>query len=150
MTKPELTQGHKDDADKARLDLIAPEFLFAIAQVLAFGAKKYADRNWEKGMHWSRPFSAAQRHLWAWWGGKEPVTRENFLFGTLDTETGFSHLWHAACCLLFLVAYEQRKHLHVFDDRPTDADTKEGPMFTSSRWGHVPAPDDPLNGESDA
>ena len=42
-------QGRKDDQGKARFELIAPEFLFALARVLTFGAAKYADRNWLKG-----------------------------------------------------------------------------------------------------
>lgn len=54
-------------------------------------------RNWEAGMDWSRVFSALQRHTWAWWGGEDK-----------DPETGFSHLEHAACCIMFLNAYEQR------------------------------------------
>lgn len=102
-----LTEGVKFDAGKARMDLIAPEFLFAIAIILDFGARKYRDRNWEQGMGWGRCFAACMRHMWAWWGGKQPTNMNN-LFGELDTETGFSHLWHAACCLMFLVAYESR------------------------------------------
>lgn len=105
--KPGMNEGRKGDADKVRMDLIPPELLFAVARVLTFGAAKYADRNWEKGMRWGRVFGACMRHLWAWWGGKGPTTR-SFLFGELDEETGFSHLWHAGCCLAFLIAYEER------------------------------------------
>lgn len=100
-------EGRKDDAEKVRLDLIAPEFIFAVGRVATFGATKYADRNWEKGMKWGRVFGATMRHLWCWWGGQGPTTR-SFLFGDLDEETGFSHLWHASCCLMFLVTYEER------------------------------------------
>lgn len=100
-------EGRKDDGGKARYDLIPPEFPESVAKVLAFGATKYGERNWEKGMKWSRPFAAMMRHMWAWWGGKGPTTK-SFLFGELDSETGFSHLWHAACCAAFLVAYEER------------------------------------------
>jgi hypothetical protein len=100
-------QATKFDRDKSRLDLIAPELLFALGHVLRFGAAKYAERNWEKGMQWGRVFGAANRHLWAWWGGAGPTTH-SFLFGDLDSETGFSHLWHAACCVMFLLAYEER------------------------------------------
>lgn len=100
--------GIKHDQDKVRMDLIPPEFIFALAQVLTEGGKKYADRNWEKGMNWGRPFAACMRHLWAWWGGKAPTTN-NFLLGELDPEWKFSHLWHAACCICFLVVYETRK-----------------------------------------
>ena len=40
--KPQLVEGKKFDADKARYDLIPPEIEEAIAKVLTFGAKKYA------------------------------------------------------------------------------------------------------------
>ena len=99
--------GRKDDSGKDRLELIPPEAVFALARVLAFGAAKYEDRNWEKGMKWGRVFGAALRHLWAWWGGRGPTTK-SFLLGDLDSETKFSHLWHALCCVTFLVAYEER------------------------------------------
>lgn len=62
-------------------------------------------RNWEEGMCWSRVFSALMRHMWAWWSGQDR-----------DEETGFSHLSHAACCIMFLIAYESRGI--GADDRP--------------------------------
>lgn len=65
------------------------------------------ERNWERGMSWSRVFGAAMRHAWAWWGGKAPTT-ENFALGELDMETGKSHLWHLGCCVAFLIAFEER------------------------------------------
>lgn len=99
--------GIKADTGKPRMDLIPPEVLFALATVLGFGAEKYAVRNWELGMSWGRVFGALMRHMWAWWGGQGPTTK-SFAFGDLDLETGFSHLWHALCCIAFLVAYEQR------------------------------------------
>lgn len=108
--------GRKDDNDKIRLELIPPELPLAVGTVLTFGAKKYSDRNWEKGMKWSRVFGAAMRHLLAWWGGRGP-TSVNFAFGDLDDETGFSHLWHAACCIAFLIAFEDRG-MTAYDDRP--------------------------------
>lgn len=101
------TEGVKHDSGKARIELVPPEMVFAVAQVLTFGAVKYSDRNWELGMSWGRVFGACMRHLWAWWGGRGPTTK-SFLFGELDDETGMSHLWHAACCIAFLVAYEER------------------------------------------
>lgn len=66
---------------------------------------KTGARNWEKGMHWSRPFAALMRHMWAWWRGNN-----------LDDESGLPHLWHAACCIAFLIAYEWRAT--GVDDRP--------------------------------
>ncbi len=110
-----LVGGYKADEDKVRMDLIPPEAIFALADILTSGAKKYSNRNWEKGMKWSRPFAASMRHLWAWWAGAAPTTK-SFLFGSLDSESGRSHLWHALCCISFLVAYEERE-LVAFDDR---------------------------------
>ena len=99
--QPEVTKDSpalKFDSDKeSRPELIAPEMIEALGTILSFGAKKYHDRNWEKGMKWSRPFGALMRHLWAWWAGEN-----------LDKETNKSHLAHAACCLMFLLAYESR------------------------------------------
>lgn len=101
----DTTEGRKDDSGKLRMELLPPELLTATATVLGFGAQKYADRNWEKGMKWGRVFGALMRHMWAWWRGEKS-----------DPETGYSHLWHAACCISFLIAYEQRQIGE--DDRP--------------------------------
>lgn len=97
----------KFDEGKPRMDLIPPEIMVALGTILHFGSVKYAERNWEKGMSWGRCFGACMRHMWAWWGGRLP-TDKSFLFGDLDMETGKSHLWHASCCIAFLIAYEAR------------------------------------------
>jgi len=98
-------QGRKDDQEKLRYDLIPVELNAAVAAVLGYGAAKYEERNWERGMKWSRPYGALKRHVDAWWGG-EPN----------DPGTEMPHLWHAACCVTFLLAYEARHTGH--DDRP--------------------------------
>lgn len=102
--------GVKLDDGKLRMDLIAPEGLQGLAKVLTFGAKKYADRNWEKGIMYGRVFGAMMRHMWAWWGGE-----------LKDPETGLSHLHHAAACVHFLQTYEERG-MTSFDDRPNGKD----------------------------
>ena len=100
-----LTEGVKFDQNKPRYDLIPPEIEEAIAKVLTFGATKYGQRNWELGMDWGRVYGALRRHMAAWWGGEDT-----------DPETGMSHLWHSACCIAFLVAFEARGKGN--DDRP--------------------------------
>jgi hypothetical protein len=104
------TGGVKFDNGKARYDLLPPEGAEGVAKVLAFGAQKYAARNWEQGMDWSRPFSACMRHLWAWWRGEKN-----------DPDSGLPHLFHAATNIFFLIAYEARGR--GTDDRPTQATT---------------------------
>lgn len=98
--------GVKFDAGKAPWHLLPWDAIRCIVLVLAFGARKYAERNWEHGMDWSRPFAALMRHLTAWWEGEKA-----------DPETGYSHLWHAGCCILFLIVYELRGLGR--DDRPS-------------------------------
>ena len=100
-----MGEGRKDDQGKDPWGLAPWDAFRAIVKVLAFGAKKYAPRNWEKGMAWSRPYEALIRHMTAWWEGEKA-----------DPETGFSHLWHAGCCIVFLIAYELRGV--GADDRP--------------------------------
>ena len=94
-----MSEGTKYDVGKVRYELLPAEMLDGVSQVLTFGASKYDDRNWEKGMLWSRVFGALMRHLWAWWN---PLTLSE------DEETGMSHLWHAGCCIAFLITYEAR------------------------------------------
>jgi len=99
--------GKKFDKGKPRMDLIPPEAIFAIAEVLRYGAeeKKYGERNWEKGIKATRLFAAAQRHLWKWMSGKD-----------IDEESNLPHLHHAICELAMLIAtVERMPHL---DDRP--------------------------------
>jgi len=100
-------KGYKEDGGKIRLELIPPELVFAVGKILSFGGEKYPYRNWEHGMSWGRCFGALMRHMWCWWGGQGP-TNKSFLFGDLDDETKCSHVWHAACCITFLIAYEER------------------------------------------
>ena len=112
----ELKEGTKFDHGKVRLELLHPSFLFAVSMVLTKGAEKYAEWNWARGIAYSRCFGACMRHLWAWWGGQAP-TSKNFAFGDIDAEWQFSHLWHAGCCVMFLICYEDWGY-DKFDDRP--------------------------------
>lgn len=90
-------EGRKDDAGKARWDLLPFDALDEVAIVLKYGAEKYAPRNWEKGMAWGRLLGAALRHLASWSIGRE-----------YDPESKLPHLSHAACCVLMLLALHKR------------------------------------------
>ena len=101
-----------ETGDKQRLDdgklpyeLLPFDALERVTKVLEFGAKKYSQRGWENGMHYSRVFAPTLRHLFKWWRGEEN-----------DTETGLSHLAHAATNVLFLLAYTLRD-MSPLDDR---------------------------------
>lgn len=40
-------EGRKDDGGKNRLDLIPPEVILALGQVMTYGAGKYGANNWQ-------------------------------------------------------------------------------------------------------
>lgn len=98
--------GMKLDSGKAPWHLVPYDALEDVVAVLNYGATKYSPRNWENGMAWSRVFAATMRHLTAWWSGEDN-----------DKETGLSHLAHAACCIMFLLAYNKRRT--GTNDRPS-------------------------------
>lgn len=102
----ELTEGVKHDDDKLRWELLPWDAVEEVVKVLNFGARKYEDRNWEKGIQHSRVYAAAIRHLTRW-----------FSWEDTDEETDLPHLAHATCCCLFLLSYQLRGQ-YEFDDRP--------------------------------
>lgn len=97
LAKHELKEGVKHDQNKPRLDLIPPEAIMALGEVLDYGAKKYGEHNWLKGMSWGRVFGAALRHLFQFWAGEDR-----------DKESGLCHLHHAFANIAFLITYRLR------------------------------------------
>lgn len=98
------TGGVKHDQAKPQLELLSSIWLVGVAQVLTFGARKYAAHNWRKGIALSRLLGACLRHVMAFLGGEDR-----------DPETGLSHLYHASCCLMF--ASELHETRPDLDDR---------------------------------
>jgi len=94
---PEL--GRKFDAGKLDYTLVPFEGLEEIIKVLMFGAQKYDRHNWKHVDNAPQRYTAAAfRHLAAHTRGE-----------MTDHETGLSHLAHAGCCVLFLLALEQQR-----------------------------------------
>jgi hypothetical protein len=69
-----------------------------ICKVMAFGAKKYSARNWEKGMSWSRVSRSMFSHFFAMCRGE-----------THDAESGCRHSAHMAWNAVALCSYDIRK-----------------------------------------
>lgn len=57
------------DTDRGRYDLLPPRPLRRLAIHYERGARKYAPRNWEKGLSWSRCFCSMVRHAFQWLAG---------------------------------------------------------------------------------
>ena len=126
----------KDDAGKPRYSLIPVDALREVAQLFTDGAKKYGDRNWEKGMEYSRVYDALQRHAEAWLEGQDRDQDPN---GSRQL-----NMASVAWCAMALISY----HLRGVgtDDRPGQA---SGPPVPASenpkanvlkgicRWAYV-------------
>ena len=93
------TGGLKYDAGKLRYDLVPPHAIKAIADVLTYGADKYAPNSWQTVSDGETRYTAAMmRHFEAYREGEE-----------LDPETGKSHLSHCLCNLTFLLWFQQNR-----------------------------------------
>jgi 5'(3')-deoxyribonucleotidase len=98
-------QGLRHNQGKNRHDLIPAWALNEVAKVFTAGANKYADRNWEMGMPWSKCLASLKRHLNAFERGVD-----------FDEETTQLHMSHIATNALFLLQYY--KIYPQGDDRP--------------------------------
>jgi len=98
-------QGLRYNAGKTRYDLVPTFAQEQYAKVLTKGAEKYAERNWEKGMAWSKVMASLERHLAAIKRGED-----------YDSETGLLHSAHIMCNAAFITEYY--KIYPQGDDRP--------------------------------
>lgn len=92
------------DSDKPRMDLISHHMMEGMASVLAFGAKKYSEHNWRKGMKWGRTIGSLLRHTFKFMSGEN-----------IDPESKLPHVDHIACNAMFLCEYFRTKQ--DLDDR---------------------------------
>jgi len=96
---------------KIRHDLVPPWPIDELAKVYTYGAIKYDDDNWRKGLAWKKNvIGPLLRHLWKWIRGE-----------IIDEESGCHHLamvmWQ--CCAL--MEYE-RCSIGQDDRNPYDLD----------------------------
>jgi len=86
---------------RGRYDLISPEGERRLAIQYERGAKKFGERNWEKGHRWSRNIESARRHL------------NDYMAGDMSED----HLAAVAWQMFTLMHYE--KYHPEFNDIPT-------------------------------
>lgn len=98
-----------------------------IVAVLTFGAEKYSPNNWRKSGSWVQVGDCALRHLLA----KDER----------DAESGFRHMAHFGCNLVFLIEFTMPPEIGV-DDRHQGPerevydlrDIKENIILTFTAW----------------
>ena len=91
---------------KMRWDLVPWEAMQEVTRVYTWGATKYADRNWEKGIPLSRMFASMMRHVIAYFMGED-----------VDPESGIHHMAHAVWNGLGILEFALRGRADL-DDRP--------------------------------
>lgn len=99
-----MSEGKKDDSDKAPLYLLGPfrEGFESISKVAEFGKNKYGYNNWMQIQDTHRIESALFRHLMKYLSGEK-----------IDPETNESHMAHAAWNCLALMWFDKQ-----FDNTP--------------------------------
>lgn len=90
--------GLRLDDGKNQLQLIPPEWMWGLGEVLTYGATKYAPRNWERGMAWGKMIACGLRHVYKFMAGER-----------YDQESGCHHLFHAAWNFLALASYDLKQ-----------------------------------------
>lgn len=87
-----MDTGEKHDQGKLRFDLLNPEWLEGITEVITYGASKYGDHNYsmvDNGV--DRYYAAAMRHMTAIRKGELD-----------DPESELPHVYHAVTSLLMM------------------------------------------------
>ncbi len=115
-----MSEAKKFDLNKPPMHLLDRVALEATAQVLAFGAQKYAEDNWRGGgtydLGCKRPLAAALRHIFAYLDGE-----------CSDPESDMSHLAHAMCSIMFALSADQRGFSDVVRPAVTYGAIKDTP-----------------------
>ena len=97
-------QGNRFNTGKPKWSLVPQSTLLPMVQVLEFGASKYGEYNWTKGLSVKETCESLKRHLDAYMEGED-----------VDSESGISHIGHILCNGMFLSFMQQ--HRPDLDDR---------------------------------
>src|SRR5437773_5945784 len=100
MTKEEIKAspvGLRFNEGKLRWSLVNYKALEPMIRVLMYGAEKYDDHNWEKGLDKKEILECLQRHLAALMDGE-----------THDEESKLHHIGHIMCNAMFYSYFENK------------------------------------------
>lgn len=102
LTKEQLladpTKAARFNNGKLRWSLVHFQSLEPLVKVLMFGAQKYDDHNWKKGLPPNEILESMQRHLAALIDGQ-----------THDPESGLPHIGHIMCNAMFYSYFTENK-----------------------------------------
>lgn len=104
--------GDRFNTGKLKWGLVSWKALAPMVQVLEFGAKKYDDWNWTKGLKYTEVCESLLRHVHAFMQGENN-----------DPESKLTHVGHILCNAMFLSYMFLFKK--VMDDRFKDKNIEE-------------------------
>jgi hypothetical protein len=99
----------RDNDKEARYDLVPPVPLRKLSVHFGRGAKKYAERNWEKGIPFMRMYASTMRHMQAWVSGEDIDQDETMK----NPEHLVAALWNIYCLIELSQTHQE------LDDRPS-------------------------------
>jgi hypothetical protein len=106
-----MEQGERENEGKLKWSLVSWGSLAPMVRVLMFGAEKYDDHNWKKGLKYTEITESLQRHMNAFIEGEDN-----------DPESKLTHVGHILCNAMFL------SYMFLFrkdcDDRYIDKNLK--------------------------
>lgn len=105
-----MEAGHKDEGKLGLQFILAMPGLDQVAKVGDYGAKKYDQWNYTKGMPWMKLLGSCSRHLASFIRGQD-----------LDPESGLPHMAHLAYNALILLGYME---VHRAQDNRFKSETK--------------------------
>lgn len=117
-------EGSHFDSNKVRLDLVPEEFVWGAGRGLTYGAFKYGENNFKKGIKWSKLIGSAKRHLGRFCGREE-----------IDAESGLLHidlLLSSLAMLRWMVA--NRPDLDDRHEIPVNPEFFEIPEELIEKW----------------
>ncbi len=98
--------GDRYNSDKPRVELLVPEAMEETAKVWAFGANKYSDHNWKKGLKVLGILGCILRHTFKIMKGED-----------IDEESKCMHAAHIICNASMLIYFFKRDRYKELDDR---------------------------------
>ena len=93
-----VTDGLKHDGGKPRLDLVPPEIIEAVGEVMTHGAEKYGEGSYKR-VDSKRYRAALMRHICKWLKSPHGI----------DEDSGLPHLYHVACNVAFLLELDKKE-----------------------------------------
>jgi hypothetical protein len=104
MSKDDIkasSTGLRFNSGKLRWGLMHYKSMEPLVRVLMFGAEKYDDNNWMKGLNKREILECMQRHLAALLDGEN-----------MDKESGLPHIGHIMCNAMFYSYFELPENEH--------------------------------------